>query len=122
MSGLAESCRLGTNVLRSSGARLYSSKVLEGNWVNDRKLTSFEGVRPSCETEVQIRAQQGESFAFFPLPSLCDSVALSRSFSRLTHAMSPRSSLRLAVNGVDMPHFGSSLKSTYAHIKTVEDK
>ena len=38
---------------------MYSAKCLEGNWYNDRKLTTFEGVRPIVQTETQIR--QAES-------------------------------------------------------------
>ena len=38
---------------------MYSAKCLEGNWYNDHKLTTFEGVRPIVQTETQIR--QAES-------------------------------------------------------------
>jgi len=62
---------------------MYSAKCLEGNWYNDRKLTTFEGVRPIVQTETQIR--QAET------------------------------------TGLQVPVFGASLRSTYAHIKSVED-
>ena len=73
----------GQNCLRGSGPRIYSSRVLEGNWVNDQKLVTFEGTRPEVRTELQVRGSE--------------------------------------VTGRYVPVYGASLKSTYAHIKSVED-
>jgi hypothetical protein len=53
----------GTNVLRG-GKKLFGALTLEGNWYNDRKLTSFQGVRPIVETETQIRAAESEQSWF----------------------------------------------------------
>ena len=50
----------GANMLRSSQTRNYGAKTLEGNWVDNRKLTSFEGTRPTLQTEVQIRNAESE--------------------------------------------------------------
>ena len=73
----------GQNCLRGSGPRIYSSKVLEGNWVNDQKLVTFEGNRPEVVTELQVRGAQ--------------------------------------VTGRFVPVYGASLRSTYAHIRSVEN-
>ena len=73
----------GQNCLRGSGPRIYSSKVLEGNWVNDQKLVTFVGNRPEVVTELQVRGAQ--------------------------------------VTGRFVPVYGASLRSTYAHIRSVEN-
>jgi hypothetical protein len=48
----------GTNVLRG-GKNMYGTKVLEGNWYNDRKQAN-EYARPEVVTETQIRGAESE--------------------------------------------------------------
>jgi hypothetical protein len=63
--------------------RVYDAKCLVANWYDSRKEPSFPGVRPSVQTETQIRNAE------------------------TLH--------------VPTPTYGAALRSTYAHIKSVED-
>lgn len=58
---LAETCGLGTNALRSGAPKAYSgANALVGNWPDERKDVTFNGVRPENRTMYQQQVDDGE--------------------------------------------------------------